>query len=304
MSPTVSVVIPAYNHERFIRDAVDSVLNQTFADLELIVVDDGSTDRTGEIVQSYDDPRLQYHWQENQDAFNTINNGMRMATGDFIAILNSDDIWELNRLERLLDVQKTNGAQALISDVTPIDDENRSLDDPNFGWNHWHQRNRQVFFDTGDLYLTFQRGNVMVTTSNLLMTRKACETVGEFSSLRYLHDYDYIFRLLNAFPEQVYYLHDEKLVKYRIHGGNTLGEGAITAREQDLQVITGSVMAKTPDEIKPYVQAGIDRLRELERELADVRSQLAAKNAPVAAAPSPPPGIGARIVNKLKRTFS
>ncbi len=301
MSPTVSVVIPAYNHERFIRDAVNSVLNQTFSDLELIVVDDGSTDRTGEIVQSCDDPRLQYHWQKNQDAFNTINNGMRMASGDFIAILNSDDIWELNRLERLLAVQKKTGAEVLISDVTPIDDENRPLDDPDFGWNHWHQRNRQVFFDSGDLYLTFQRGNVMVTTSNLFMTRKAYETVGEFSPLRYLHDYDYIFRLLNAFPGAVHYLHDEKLVQYRIHGGNTLGEGAITAREQDLQVITASVMAKVPEQVRPYVAAGIERLRELERELADVRSQLAAQQA---VEPAPQPGLGARIARRLKRMTS
>jgi len=302
MSPTVSVVIPAYNHERFIRDAVDSVLNQTFSDLELIVVDDGSTDDTGKIVKAYDDPRLQYHWQENQDAFNTINNGMRMARGEFIAILNSDDVWELNRLQRLLAVQQETGAQALISDVTPIDDENRSLDDPEFGWNHWHQRNRQVFFDTGDLYLTFQRGNVMVTTSNLFMTRKAYETVGEFSALRYLHDYDYIFRLLNAFPGGVHYLHDEKLMKYRIHGGNTLGEGAITAREQDLQVITGSVLAKVPEEAKPYVAAGIERLRELERELAEVRAQLAAQHEP--AQPPLAPSLGSRIAGKLKRTFS
>lgn len=301
MSPTVSVVIPAYNHERFIRDAVDSVLNQTFDDLELIVVDDGSQDSTGEIVQSYDDPRLQYHWQENQDAFNTINNGMRMAKGDFIAILNSDDIWELNRLERLLAVQKKNGAQVLFSDVTPIDDENRVLDDPDFGWNHWHQRNRQVFLETGDLYLTFQRGNVMVTTSNLFMTHRAYNLVGEFSNLRYLHDYDYIFRLLNAFSGQVQYLHNEKLMKYRIHGGNTLGEAAIIGREQDKQVIRGSIMAKVPDDARPYVDAGIDRLLELEQELADVKEQLAEQDAPVGAEP---PSVVSRMVNRIKRTLS
>lgn len=285
MAPTVSVVIPAYNHERFIRDAVDSVLNQTMQDLELIVVDDGSTDSTGEIVKAYDDPRLQYHWQENQDAFNTINNGMRMAKGRFITILNSDDIYEPTRLERLLFAHRDTAAEVMFTDVQPIDDDNQPLDDPEFGWNHWHQRNRQVFLDTKDLYLTFQRGNVMVTTSNLFMTRHAYETVGEFSSLRYLHDYDYIFRLLRAFPGKVRYLHNQKLVKYRIHGGNTLGEAAIIGREQDQQVIRDSVLEIVPEDQRQYVQAGIDRLIELEHELADVKQQLAEQNAP----PPPPP---------------
>ena len=73
---TVSVVMPAYNHERFVGAAVDSVLGQTYDDLELIVIDDGSTDRTGEIVQAYADPRIRYFHQENQDAFNALNRGM------------------------------------------------------------------------------------------------------------------------------------------------------------------------------------------------------------------------------------
>ena len=62
-SPLISVVIPAYNHERFVGEAVESVLNQSCRDFELIVVDDGSTDRTAEVVQGYTDPRLRYYHQ-------------------------------------------------------------------------------------------------------------------------------------------------------------------------------------------------------------------------------------------------
>ena len=69
MQPRVSVIIPAYNHERFIGAAVESVLNQTCDDFELIIINDGSTDRTGDIVQSYDDPRIIYRYQENQHCF-------------------------------------------------------------------------------------------------------------------------------------------------------------------------------------------------------------------------------------------
>ena len=87
--------MPAYNHERFVGAAVESVLDQTYADLELIVIDDGSTDRTGEIVQSYADPRIRYIHQENQDAFNALNRGMSLSEGSYISIIHSDDVYQL-----------------------------------------------------------------------------------------------------------------------------------------------------------------------------------------------------------------
>ena len=71
----VSVVIPAYNHEQFIAPAIDSVLNQSLQDFELVIVDDGSTDNTAAVIKEYSDPRIHYYFQENQDAFNTINRG-------------------------------------------------------------------------------------------------------------------------------------------------------------------------------------------------------------------------------------
>jgi glycosyltransferase involved in cell wall biosynthesis len=233
----VSVVIPAYNHEQFIGPAIDSVLGQSWQELELIVIDDGSTDRTGEVVQSYDDPRLSYYYQENQDAFNTINRGMGMAKGEYIAILNSDDIYTTDRLEKLVAGQQKSGAACLFTDVIPISDQGEEFTDPAFGWNVWHQKNRQWYFDCQDLYTAFLKGNFMVTTSNLFMTGEAVRRVGEFCSLRYLHDYDFIFRMMLAHPDQVQYLADEKLLYYRIHDGNTLGEAAISGRQQDMEVI-------------------------------------------------------------------
>lgn len=275
MSPTVSVVIPAYNHERFIQAAVDSVLTQTHEDLELIVVDDGSTDRTGAIVQAVRDSRLRYFHQENQDAYNTINRGLSLASGEFVAILNSDDVWARNRLDRLLAVQRESGAQCLFTDVSPIDDDGRPLDDVTFGWNLWHEKNRAFYFACKDLYTAFLKGNFMVTTSNLFLTREAVTRVGPFAPLRYLHDYDYIFRVLLACPGRVRYLESERLLFYRIHGNNTLSEAAISGREQDKHVIRTYLLAALPDAVRPVVAAGCDRLVELEQELAEVRKTLA-----------------------------
>lgn len=272
----VSVVIPAYNHEQFIAPAIDSVLNQSLQDFELIIVDDGSTDNTAAVIKEYSDPRIHYYFQENQDAFNTINRGIGLAKSEYIAILNSDDIYATDRLQRLVDTQEETGAQCLFTDVIPISDAGVEFTDPDFGWNVWHKKNRDFCELAGDLYTAFLKGNFMVTTSNLFMTREAVAKVGKFCSLRYLHDYDFMFRMLQEFPEKVHYLRDEKLLYYRIHDGNTLGEAAIIGREQDQDLICKYMLAKVPENSKKYVEAGSDRLVELQQELCDVRQTVAA----------------------------
>jgi glycosyltransferase involved in cell wall biosynthesis len=277
--PLISVIIPAYNHEKFIGAAVDSVLQQTVSDLELIVVDDGSTDNTGGIVKGYTDDRLSYYYQENRDAYNTINRGLSLAKGRYIAILNSDDVFAVNRLEKLLLMSREQGAECLFSDVVPISDTGEVFSDPQFGWNVWHLKNRQYYFSCGDIYRAFLKGNFMVTTSNLFMTAKAMRTVGDFCALRYLHDYDYIFRMMLAFPRGVQYLDNEKLLYYRIHSGNTLGEAAIVGREQDQSLIMRYMAARMPAELQHYVAAGSERLIELGNELHEVRMILAPEQA-------------------------
>ncbi len=272
--PLVSVIIPAYNHQRFIGAAVDSVLQQTLSDLELIVIDDGSTDNTAEIVKGYSDSRLTYFHQENKDAYNTINRGLSLAKGQYVAILNSDDVYTLNRLEQLQKECEERKAECIFTDVIPISDIGLEYCDPNFGWNIWHLKNRTWYFTCRDIYAAFLKGNFMVTTSNLFMTAQAMRTVGKFSALRYLHDYDYIFRLMLAFPDGVHYLDEEKLLYYRIHSGNTLGEAAITGRQQDQDLIKKYMMAKLPEQYGKYILAGAERLVELGQELHEVKKIL------------------------------
>lgn len=274
--PLVSVVIPAYNHEAYVGPAMESVLAQTVRDWELIVIDDGSTDRTWPVIQGFQDPRLICHHQENQDAYNTLNHGLHLAQGRFIAVLNSDDVYAANRLERCLAELERTGAECVFTDVQPMDAGGHLLTDSDHPWNCWHQKNRRFYFQCGDLYTAFLKGNFMVTTSNLFLSAAAAARVGDFAPLRYLHDYDYIFRVLLACPDKVRYLPDEKLLYYRLHGGNTLGQGAVTAREQDQQVIKKYLLAGVPADARARVAAGMERLVELEQELAVERGRLAA----------------------------
>ena len=99
-APTVSVIMPAYNSEAFIGESVRSVLGQTFADLELIVVDDGSTDGTAAQLAEFRDPRLRViHHESNRGVSAAGNTGIRAAEGRFIGCIGSDDIWLPTKLE-------------------------------------------------------------------------------------------------------------------------------------------------------------------------------------------------------------
>ncbi len=272
--PLISVIIPAYNHERFIAEAIESVLSQTFQDFELIIIDDGSKDQTGEIAKKYaKPPKVSYTYQENRDAFNTINRGLNEAKGSFLTILNSDDVFEKERLETLLDAQKRTNAQALFTDVTLINERSEIIEDPSHFWIQWHMRNRSFYFECGDLYTAFLRSNLMVSTSNLFMTKEAFLKVGEFAPIRYLHDYDYIFRLMLAYPDKVLYLHDKKLLRYRIHSSNTIKEGAIIARRQDQEIIKKYMLAGIVPEARKRCNVGTERLLELEREINSISFQ-------------------------------
>ena len=98
--PTVSIVMPVWKSERYIAEAVKSVLGQTFEAFELLIVDDGSPDGSLDICRAFSDPRIRYLRQENRGLAAARNTGLRHARGEFIAFLDSDDIWEPEKLER------------------------------------------------------------------------------------------------------------------------------------------------------------------------------------------------------------
>ncbi|MCX6537037.1 MAG: glycosyltransferase [Actinobacteria bacterium] len=102
--PYVSVVIPTYNHAKFLKKALDSVTAQTFKDWEAVVVNNFSTDNTIEVVNSFADPRIKLlNFSNNGVIAASRNHGLREATGDFIAFLDSDDIWYSNKLQKCVE---------------------------------------------------------------------------------------------------------------------------------------------------------------------------------------------------------
>ncbi len=114
--PLISVIIATYNRGECIKRAIESVLTQTYKNIELIIVDDGSTDRTKEFVQSFlSDPRIHYLKQENKGPSTARNNGIRASKGKYIAVLDSDDFWcDKRKLEKQVDFLEKNREYALV----------------------------------------------------------------------------------------------------------------------------------------------------------------------------------------------
>lgn len=223
MMPEISVVIPSYNHAAYIEEAVSSVLSQSVKDLELIVVDDGSQDESLDILAGFSDRRLRVFRQPNQGAHAAINRGLQAASGGYLAILNSDDVYHPQRLEKLIGLIKNNPGIGLAgSYIQLVDPRGQSL-----GIKHgyldcepWVLENPQRSFRAGtDLRAALLVENYYATSSNFVFPRGWYEQVGEFRPLHFTHDWDYALRLAEVAEVA---LVPEPLVCYRVHAANTI----------------------------------------------------------------------------------
>ncbi|MFZ5569090.1 MAG: glycosyltransferase family 2 protein [Thermodesulfobacteriota bacterium] len=215
-----SVVIPLYNHEKYIEAAMESVLRQSVRPAEIIVVDDGSLDGSASVAAGVArrHPEVVVCWsQRNQGAHQAINSGLHRATSEFVAILNSDDAYHPRRMEICLALLKKHPeAAAVATGLSFMNESGRSVE------NAWYRQARAFYDQDGDMALALLNGNFIMTTSNLVLRKSVFEEVGYFQSLRYAHDLEFMLRLLTRGKEIL--LHDEALLSYRIHQGNTIRE--------------------------------------------------------------------------------
>ena len=223
--PKFSIVIPSYNHRAFIGDAIQSVLSQSEGNLELIVVDDGSTDDSLEVITDYSDERLKVFPQTNRGAHAAINRGLEESSGEYLAILNSDDVYHPERLKMSQEYLEVNPQIGLMgSYIEIIDGDNKVL-----GIKHgykdfepWPIQNPGKSFRAGsDLQAALLTENYFATTSNFVFRRRIYEKVGDFRALRYAHDWDFALRIASVTGLG---LLPEALIRYRIHENNTIRE--------------------------------------------------------------------------------
>ncbi|MDE2387467.1 MAG: glycosyltransferase [Betaproteobacteria bacterium] len=227
--PLISVVMPAYNHEAYVAEAIQSVLSQTLQNLELIIVNDGSTDDTGKVILGFDDARIRYFHQSNRGAHHALNRGIALAQGDYIAIINSDDVYLNNRLEIMLDVLQCNNLDFVISDINLIDEHSEVINDSSHWWLTWHEDLKQKFQRTPSPVAALLAGNYAISSSNFFFRAPLVEKIGGFRPFRYILDYDYVFRAALINPPAFSFLLQQKLLNYRLHSRNTIMENRLLA---------------------------------------------------------------------------
>ena len=220
----VSVVIPSYNHEKYIKQAVDSVLGQTYENLELIIIDDGSKDGSWEYISGITDKRVVSRRQENQGAHNAINEGLSMAGGEYLAILNSDDEYMPERLERMLGRFCADASlDFLCSHIQIIDGDGKDLGVKE-GWGNcepWPIAHPEKSYKAmPDFNKNIIMTNFAATTSNFVFRRDVYESIGGMRNLRFAHDWDFALRA--AAGGYKCDILREPLVRYRVHGSNTI----------------------------------------------------------------------------------
>jgi glycosyltransferase involved in cell wall biosynthesis len=214
--PTVSVIMRSFNHAGYISHAIDSVLNQTITDLELIIVDDASRDRSQEIIRAIGnrDNRIKtiLH-SSNRGMAAGMNEGMAASTGKFIAFIDSDDIWERDKLEKQLEyLNRQTDCAAVWTEGRIINEQGVPTGETftDIRWGKKRQKN-------GDLLHELVNGN-FILLSSFLGKAKAVKAHPFWTELRYFNDWAFHFEMS---LKHRYAFIPEPLTRYRVHAQST-----------------------------------------------------------------------------------
>jgi glycosyltransferase involved in cell wall biosynthesis len=210
MNALVSVIIPTFNREQYIRPAVESVLAQTYPHVEVLVIDDGSTDSTREIIRSIDDSRVRYIYTANQGNYFARNTGLKEAKGEFIAFLDSDDKFLPQKLSKQLEkFDQIPGLGLCCGNVyvRHQDIPGKVFEDAAHSFSY--------DFETRDGFIERAVESNFIVTSTVVIRRECVKTLGYFNT-EYQNAMDYEFFLRIVFNYPAVYMKD-KFVERSIH---------------------------------------------------------------------------------------
>jgi glycosyltransferase involved in cell wall biosynthesis len=212
--PLVSVIMPSYNHAKYLPEAIESVLGQTFSDFELIIIDDGSIDGSPQIIEDYKkkDARIIFILHtKNQGISNTFNELIDIANGKFLAPIASDDIWVKDKLKK--QVEKMEQDENLI-----IWTEGEIIDSKGVSTNKKFTHKYNVVKKNGYIFEELLGGN-FVFGSSMMYKKENLDNIKPEKNLKYLNDHKFFLDL--AYKYHFYFI-PESLTKYRVHGKNSI----------------------------------------------------------------------------------
>ncbi|HXW98294.1 MAG TPA: glycosyltransferase [Methanomicrobiales archaeon] len=209
--PLVSAILPVYNGERYLAATLESLLGQTYPSIEVVAVDDGSTDRSTAILEEYRDRfggRLLVLTVPNGGVSRARNLGVERAKGAYVAFIDQDDLWLPAKVERQVEALARSGSRISFTNTAIIDGEGRT------------QSPRVDRFPGGDTVNWFEKVlfDPLVAISSVMVERALFLEIGGFSpELRISEDYDLLLRILWREKPAVV---DEPLLEYRVHRGS------------------------------------------------------------------------------------
>lgn len=260
--PKVSILAPAYNHEKYVTEAIESALNQTFHDFELIIFDDCSPDSTVEKIKLFNDPRIKlYTNKQNKGIAANINNCYKHATGEYITFLATDDVYMPDKLEKQVNFLNKNPDIALVSShVKLIDDDSNDIDNNHFCYQYFKQPNKTRFQWLNDF---FYIGNCLSNPA-YMFRRSAYEDIGPYFEERQkqINDYDVNIRFCMKYDIHII---QEELIKYRLRAN----EGNASSNNQ---VNTNRTTWETYHLLKTYCE--IESIDDLLKIFPDLEKQL------------------------------
>jgi glycosyltransferase involved in cell wall biosynthesis len=206
----VSVILPTYNHAGFIPKSISSVLSQSWTDLELIIVDDGSTDNTEELVRSVSDPRLSYYKFPHEGHTGRLKNfAIAQSRGDLVAFIDADDFWVESKLEKQVNAFAVNPEMGFsVTDVIIFEEETIQSKST---------YKRPVGFEITDLFSLLKQSRFLIYPSSLVIRKSCLNITGYFDETLLSGDYNFNMRLAYHFKAGVFF---ESLVWRRIHPSN------------------------------------------------------------------------------------
>lgn len=198
--PLMSVLMPVYNAERFLNEAIDSILNQSFTNFEFIIIDDGSTDDSAKIIKSYSDPRIRYYKNpQNMGISPSLNVGIELSKATYIARMDSDDVCHPERLQKQYDFIQANPDGALYTCwASEVDEELNFLSASYFNPDHYYHS------------LTF---SCWIYHPTMVFRKDAVISVGKYT-VPYAEDYELAWQLTRE--HKIYHL-PEDLLNYRVN---------------------------------------------------------------------------------------
>ena len=242
--------MPSYNHEEFISIAIESVLNQTTTDLELIIIDDASKDNSSKIIEDYSmkDSRIKtlFH-KENKGIARTLNDGVKKAKGKFIAFVASDDVWIKDKLEKQIRILEKNEDLIVWSEGKIIDANGNSSGEL---FTHMHAASDKK--KSGNIFEELILSNI-IFGSSLIFKRESAQDLSFNEAMKYLNDHQYYVDLAKKYE---YFFISEPLVMYRIHGENTILRDKI-GWQTDQIILNNYFLKRYNDEISDNVKSKI-----------------------------------------------